>query len=164
MFNSHELRQYITGPLSADNIQQCGIDLNLIRVEQVSSEREIGIIPYEGKTTLADRSLVFLNEAGFWRLEPGVYDVTFAQGCKIPDNIVMLIRQRSSLLRNGSLLHSSVFDPGFQTDNIGTILHVRTPILIQENARIAQIYGHWCTPVPKENLYNGQWQGDAQRA
>ena len=191
MLNSKQLRPYITGPLHDDNIQQVGIDLNLIKVERlntvnVSADGDIvkfepwqqsGFIPYEGKTILCDRSEVPLETITYpgnqevpvkqtqvWRLSPGVYDITFAQGVKIPSNLVMFIRQRSSLLRNGSLLHSSVFDPGFETKNMGTILHVRENIIIEYNARVAQIYAHQCDEVDQDSLYNGQWQGDKQRS
>lgn len=178
MLNSEQLSHYITGA-GPDNIQQVGIDLNLIKVEHISTVdvkqtgvmqdgiafdvfAGAGFIPREGKTGLANRYEVSLSD-NKWFLTPGVYDITFAQGCEIPENIVMFIRQRSSLLRNGSLLHSSVFDPGFKTSNIGTILHVREPIVIENYARIAQIYGYVCTPVSPDKLYDGQWQGDKQR-
>ena len=86
-----------------------------------------------------------------------------AQGCNIPEDVTLLIRQRSSLLRNGASLHSSVFDPGFATDSIGTVLTVTTQLRIEQGARICQIYGHENEPVNKEDLYNGQWQNDSQR-
>lgn len=191
MLNSKQLRPCITGPLSPENIQQVGIDLNLVRVERLNTVnvsadesgsvkfepwQQAGFIPFEGKTILCDRSEVPLETitvpgnqeipvktAQVWRLSPGVYDVSFAQGVKLPPTLTMFIRQRSSLLRNGALLHSSVFDPGFETNQIGTILHVRENIIIEYNARIAQIYAHSNTAVDKDSLYNGQWQGDKQR-
>jgi dUTP pyrophosphatase len=97
----------------------------------------------------------------YWYLEPGAYEVTLSQGCKVPADKFLLIRQRSSLLRNGAILHSSVFDAGFETTSIGTVMFIQTPICIEYEARIAQIYAHDSNIV--ENLYNGQWQGDKQR-
>ena len=46
---------------------------------------------------------------------------------------------------------------------MGTVMVVNETIFIEENARVAQIYFHPCVPVSEDNLYNGQWQGDAQR-
>jgi deoxycytidine triphosphate deaminase len=46
---------------------------------------------------------------------------------------------------------------------MGTIMYVHETIFIEENARVAQIYFHECTPVPEDQLYRGQWQGDKQR-
>lgn len=153
-------QEIIIGPYHADNIQQHGVDLNLIKVEQVDGTNENGIIPSQGKTKLAMRiykETEIQNGLEGWYLMPGAYDITFAQGCHVPGDKMLLIRQRSSLLRNGTILHSSVFDAGFKTDNIGTVMIVNTPIFIEKGARIAQIYAHNSNPV--ENLYDGQWQG-----
>jgi len=98
-----------------------------------------------------------------WMLYAGVYDVIMNEGCNIAPNRVGLIRQRSSLMRNGALIQSSIFDPGFKTDNIGTYMFVNNPIFIEENARVAQMYFHDCTPVNEDKLYNGQFQNDKQR-
>jgi deoxycytidine triphosphate deaminase len=98
-----------------------------------------------------------------WLLYPGAYDVTFHEGCKIASNRVGMIRQRSSLLRNGAIIASSIFDPGFETENMGTIMIVTATIFIEKDARVGQMYFHECDEVAEENLYNGQWQNDKQR-
>lgn len=160
MLNGKELiaREIITGEIPAENVQQHGIDLNLVAVERVMG---IGKIPFEGKTVLPSYQEVIPIE-GVWKLNPGTYNITFAQGCNIPNDQMLLIRQRSSLLRCGGILHSSVFDAGFKTDAIGTFMTIMHPVDIEVGARIAQIYNHQTTPV--DNLYDGQWQGDKQRA
>lgn len=150
-----------------ENIQQHGVDLNLVGVRRVLGG---GIIPAEGKTVLSQYEDVKpkLLESDSdtkpkyrWVLEPGVYDITLAQGCDIPKNQRLKLIQRSSLLRNGTMIVSSLFDAGFKTDNIGTVMHVRVPIQIEVGARICQAYTDNSNEV--ENLYEGQWQGDAQR-
>jgi len=83
------------------------------------------------------------------------------EGCKIPDNRVAFIKQRSSLYRNGAIINSPVFDPGFETQNMGTLLYVYETIFIEKDARVAQIYFHECNTAEK---YNGQWQNDKQRS
>jgi deoxycytidine triphosphate deaminase len=98
-----------------------------------------------------------------WLLYPGAYDITFHEGCKIAANRVGMIRQRSSLLRNGAIIASSIFDPGFETDNMGTIMIVTATIFIEKDARVGQMYFHECDEVDEENLYNGQFQNDKQR-
>ena len=102
-----------------------------------------------------------LDGVNGWLLYEGVYDITFNEGCKIPDNRVAFIKQRSSLYRNGAIINSPVFDPGFETEFMGTLMYVHCPIFIEENARVAQIYFHECTSA---EMYNGQWQNDKQRA
>ncbi len=62
--------------------------------------------------------------------------------------------------RNGTLINSPVFDPGFETEFMGTIMLVTEPLFIEEDARVAQIYFHECDAAEK---YDGQWQNDKQR-
>lgn len=148
----------ITGEIGEDNIAQHGVDLNVVRIQGMLG---VGYIPKAGRTELVKYLDIEPNMDGVVYLKPGAYNVTFKQGCKIPADKMLLIRQRSSLLRNGAVLHSSVFDAGFETEQIGSVLIVAHPIDIQLGARIAQIYAHDSNVV--ENLYNGQFQNDQQR-
>jgi len=167
MLNSRELLEegIVTGPIDNENISQVGIDLNVISIESIVAGG--GYIPKTGKTQLNGYrecpSIMLADGTIVYTLEPGAYNVEMAQGCSIPEDVTLLIRQRSSLLRNGASLHSSVFDPGFKTDSIGTVLVVHVPLRIEKGARICQIYGHRNTPVKEEDLYDGQWQNDSQR-
>lgn len=164
MLNAKELvaRGIITGPITEDNIAQHGIDLNVIRISKIS-DLSIGAVYAKEKTILPDYEIVpWVEGSNLWVLEPGMYDIVFAQGCDIPSDQMLLMRQRSSLLRCGAFICSNVYDAGFRTSNLGTMLTVMHPITIEYNARIAQIYNHQATPV--DNLYNGQWQNDSQRA
>jgi len=148
---------------------QIGYDLSLKEVNKIgiptNTAGTIGKVLKDKTelTTYTPQPLLSLDGSRGWLLYPGVYDITFHEGCKIPDNYVGLIRQRSSMLRNGTVLHSSVFDPGFVTDFMGTVMVVNETIFIEAGARVAQIYFHECTPVHSDNLYNGQWQNDKQR-
>jgi deoxycytidine triphosphate deaminase len=111
-------------------------------------------------TTYTPYALMNLDGVTGWLLYNGVYDITFNEGCKLPENRVAFIKQRSSLYRNGAIINSPVFDPGFETEFMGTLMYVHTLLFIEENARVAQIYFHECEPA---ELYAGQWQGDKQR-
>ena len=145
---------------------QVGFDLTLKQVNKIGNK---GIsIPKIGKvlkdktelTNYTPHGLMSLDGSTGWLLYAGVYDITFNEGCKIPDNRVAFIKQRSSLYRNGAIINSPVFDPGFETDFMGTLLYVHETLFIEENARVAQIYFHECTPAEK---YDGQFQYDKQR-
>jgi len=174
-------KQIINGELlklqhSKGKAAQVGYDLSLKEVNRIGvsvageantiyADNKIGKV-LKDKTELATYTpveTIMLDGDEGWLLYQGVYDITFHEGCKIPANLVGLIRQRSSLLRNGTVLHSSVFDPGFETEFMGTVMVVNETIFIEDGARVAQIYFHECTPVDSDNLYNGQWQGDVQR-
>ena len=95
-----------------------------------------------------------------WFLIPGTYDVTCNEGCAIAANRTAMVRQRSSLLRNGAIIASSIFDPGFKTDKVGTVMIVTKGIFIEKDARIAQMYFH---ENNEGELYDGQFQNDKQR-
>ena len=141
---------------------QVGYDLSLQLVNKIGHVGKV----LKDKTQLAAYEpidKIQLDGHSGWLLYPGAYDITFWEGCDIPSNYVGLIRQRSSMLRNGTVLHSSVFDPGFSTEFMGTVMVVNETIFIEEDARVGQIYFHTCEEVAQENLYNGQWQGDKQR-
>jgi deoxycytidine triphosphate deaminase len=112
-------------------------------------------------TTYTPIESINLDGVEGWLLYEGVYDITFNEGCNLPDNRVAFIKQRSSLYRNGAIINSPVFDPGFRTDNMGTLLYVSEPLFIEINARVAQIYFHECVSA---EMYDGQWQGDKQRS
>lgn len=173
MLTGHELveRGIITGPIPEVNIQQHGVDLNLISVSKVDGLHTPGVIynddhPNPKKTRLSHRWIESLREdeatgIKFWHLEPGVYDITFAQGCSIPSDVKMKIVHRSSVYRNGGEINSALFDAGFTTDKMGTILVIHSPLRIENGARVGQAHVYPSNQV--QNLYNGQWQGDQQR-
>lgn len=156
---------------SKGKVAQVGYDLTLKSVNKVGNRTGDTNVYTSGKigkvlkdktelTTYTPFNTVQLEGVEGWLLHPGTYDITFWEGCKIPDNRVAFIKQRSSLWRNGTLINSPVFDPGFETDNMGTIMLVNEVIFIEKDARVAQIYFHECVSAEK---YNGQWQNDKQR-
>ena len=149
---------------------QVGYDITIKAVNKIGTkvggnlftEGRIGKV-LKDKTVLTTYTAVDTKQvdgAEGWLLYEGVYDITFNEGCKIPDNRVAFIKQRSSLYRNGAIINSPVFDPGFETENMGTLLYVHEAIFIEKDARVAQIYFHECEPAEK---YDGQWQNDKQR-
>jgi deoxycytidine triphosphate deaminase len=158
---------------SKGKVAQVGFDLSLKAVNKVGYNPQIDPETLEktgkigkvlkDKTQLTDYTPVeTMNLDGVegWLLYEGTYDITFNEGCKIPANRVAFIKQRSSMWRNGTLINSPVFDPGFETDNMGTIMLVTETIFIEKDARVAQIYFYECDPA---ELYDGQWQNDKQR-
>jgi deoxycytidine triphosphate deaminase len=153
---------------------QVGYDLSLKAVQKVGNKIGGGVYNLSrgsriGKvlknktelTTYTPANTIMLDGVEGWLLHEGVYDITFNEGCKIPDNRVAFIKQRSSLYRNGAIINSPVFDPGFETEFMGTLVYVYETIFIEKDARVAQIYFHECGSAEK---YDGQWQNDKQRA
>ncbi len=141
---------------------QVGYDLSLKSVQKVGNRVSGGVynLSKGGKigkvlknktelTTYTPLDTLMLDGDEGWLLYEGVYDITFNEGCKIPENRVAFIKQRSSLYRNGTTINSPVFDPGFETQNMGTLLYVHDTIFIEKDARVAQMYFHECEPAEK---------------
>jgi len=151
---------------------QIGYDLSLKSVQKVGNPNTSGdYISFKIGKVLKDKTElttytpcndINLDGANGWLLYPGVYDITFWEGCKLSDNRTAFIKQRSSLYRNGAIINSPCFDPGFETENMGTLMYVHETIFIEQDARVAQIYFHENATVSE--LYNGQWMGDKQRS
>jgi len=165
------------GLLLLENTQgkpaQVGYDITLKAVQKVGNRIGGGVynLSRGGKigkvlkdktelTTYTAINTIMLDGVEGWLLHDGVYDITFNEGCKIPNNRVAFIKQRSSLYRNGAIINSPVFDPGFETEFMGTLVYVYETIFIEKDARVAQIYFHECEPAEK---YDGQFQNDKQR-
>ena len=148
---------------------QVGYDLSAKSINAIGKDQlikpAIGMV-LKDKTILNTYTPVPLTKIDGvegWLLYSGAYDITFHEGCKIASNRVGMIRQRSSLLRNGAIIASSIFDPGFETDNMGTIMIVTATIFIEQDARVGQMYFHECDEVAEDKLYSGQFQNDKQR-
>jgi len=158
-------REIVTGS-TIECVQQQGVDVRLRDVVSFTPQGEPGIVPVTGKTTLRSRASIPTNLSqgpqGAWYLEPGYYEVIVEEGCKMPNNAAMVFISRSSMVRNGAIIHCGQFDAGFETEHMGFFMQVLFPIIIEKGARIAQTRIFETAPV--DNLYQGQWQNDKQRA
>lgn len=154
----------ITGYDAENAIQQAGIDLRVAEIHRCGGT---GIIPATGKTVLPTYQKLepdySINDKIGWLLEPGYYEITLKEGCKVPNNRSFTLVQRSSLLRCGAIIRSSQFDPGFETDHIGTFILACREIFIEKDARVCQTIVLETAEVAKEDLYTGQFQNDSQR-
>jgi len=133
---------------------QVGYDLTLKEVKQIMGgtvfSDKTEVLPYLEVPTFATNSKTVYN------LSPGTYSLTFDQGIKLPSFKTAFIRHRSSILRCGGIITSGVYDPGFETDEMGAVLIATRPITIEKGARVAQII---IFDNMAAELYDGQWQG-----
>lgn len=158
-------RGLVTG-YCEEGVQQQGVDVRLDRVLRFDTNPvEYGIVPTKGKTKLRPRIEIepkpFHDYGTGWYLNPGYYEVITIEGCDMPKDAAMYLRTRSSLVRNGAIVHSGQFDAGFNTDHMGFFLEVNFPIFIEKGARIAQTI--FTSSADVENLYDGQFMRDCQR-
>lgn len=152
------LEQGIVVPSQYSQPAQVGIDLSLASVHKCT----VGSVVYREKTHIDATGFVevpttLVDGKECWMLEPGTYAITFNEGCKIPANAAAFIIHRSSLYRTGTSIVSPVWDPGFETEKMGTVMIVNVRLVVEKNARVAQMIVH--ETATEAELYQGQWQG-----
>lgn len=163
--NSQYIMTKIIDPTGHAKPAQVGVDLTISKIEMIlpghaafdeNSKLIKGSVSYEEAAySIAENGLKY------YLLQPNTnYAIEFEQGLKqLAENEWGLIIQRSSLLRTGCHIVSSIWDPGFFTDTMGTTLFTgNTSVSIPVGCRVAQILIFDNEPT---ELYNGTWQGVA---
>lgn len=142
---------------------QIGYDLSVKEIRMMLSAGTI----WTNKTEVPELSTEFPTEVDLvtgkevYFLPPGTYDLVFWEGCNLPADVTGRVIHRSSVNRNGGIICSAIYDPGFSTAHIGVVLITTFDLVIEKNARLAQMYFEKHSPV--ENTYNGQFQNDSWR-
>ena len=139
LLNSNQIANHIIESEFSKRAQ-IGIDLSVCKIEHISG----GSVVYKNKTHIdpsfyQEVGLTKLDDKDCWRLDKGVYSVTFNEGIKVPQDCAAKITHRSSLYRTGTIIESPWWDPGFYCDTMNTTMIVTNSIIIEKNARIAQI-------------------------
>lgn len=142
-----------------EGIQQQGVDVRMDKIRKVCPYKQTNGAVYESRKTQLPKYGEWLAPSSL--LMPGYYEVLLKEAVKVPNNVTLHFKTRSSLVRCGAIVHSGQFDAGFETDQAGCFLQVLEPVLIETGARIAQAICFESAEVT--NMYNGQWQGDTQR-
>ena len=151
MFESgSHVGQHIT-PVETDQIQPNGVDLT---AELIYRQTDTGRIGRGGKT-VGDREAIEPTD-GTFSLDPGAYIVQYGETVHIPDQHIGFIYPRSSLMRNSCMLHTAVWDAGYEGKGEG-LLEVHHEIEIEQGARIAQIV---FAEADHEGSYDGSYQGE----
>lgn len=142
---------------------QAGIDLHMISCARID-ETTSGYIFSDQSTNKTEIAKTYpvepvlkTNNTYYWGLQPGVYEIGFAEGCKFDSKTAGKIVHRSSLYRNGCEINSPLWDPGFHTDEMGTFLIVHNPIRIDVGARVGQMVVFETNEEAEK--YEGQFQG-----
>lgn len=149
---------------------QVGYDLTLKNIYDIEGSGFIS----KYKTYIANYNLrkiehLKYNDIEFdgWFLPKGAYIAETNEGCHLGNNDTAYIIQRSSLNRNNVSTCSSLWDPGFTTqenDKVNTMtirIIVDNPdgVYIEKNARFAQMIVATNEPT---NDYNGQFQNGSK--
>ena len=160
LLNSNQISSYIKESEFSKRAQ-IGIDLSAAKIERI----DVGSVVYKDKTHIDASGYVevptmSIDGKDCWRLEKGIYSITFNEGIHVPNDCAAKITHRSSLYRTGTIIESPWWDPGFYCGQMNTTMIVNSVIIIEKNARVAQI-AFWQVGEIGEQ-YGGegsQWQG-----
>lgn len=134
--------------------QSCGVDLTVAKIETYMSS---GIIDFDNSKREKPRlSEIQMIDDGY-DLRPGAYLITFNEIISVPKNAMGLARPRSTMLRCGATIETSVWDPGYIGKSQSMIVvYNQHGIRICKNARVMQII---FLPLSQEaNAYAGIYQ------
>ena len=142
--------EHIT-PVSEAQVQPNGVDLTAAAIYEQTDPGRIGT---DGKT-VGDRREIDADE-GVFALAPGAYVLQYAETVHIPAGHVGFIYPRSTLMRNSCMLHTAVWDAGYEGKGEG-LLEVHHEIEIEAGARVGQIV---LADADHDDTYEGGYQGE----
>lgn len=145
--------------IESSQIQPNGVDLKLEEVYKIMP----GAF-HLSEITRTDRpcSKIETDQNDIFILEPGFYKIKYKQRVSIPSGECGYVVPRSTLMRNGVMIYSALYDTGYgsgegvEPGEMWGLMQVSLDtFLVQKNTRIAQ----YITFVTNsQNLYNGQYQ------
>ena len=162
MLNSSEIKQLIvdqqliTKYIDLEKqIQPSGFDLSLSEILEYQSAGSIDFSNIE--RVIAETNPLKTDDNGWYYLQQGSYVIIYNEVVRIPLDLIAIAQSRSSILRNGVLIGTAVWDPGYQGRS-SSLLLVHNPygIKIKKDARVAQLIFFRTKQVKKG--YNGIFQ------
>ncbi|MFB6082485.1 MAG: deoxyuridine 5'-triphosphate nucleotidohydrolase [Halanaeroarchaeum sp.] len=139
-----------------EQVQPNGVDL---RLDSVLEPVEPGELTREG-TSVGEREPVGTESIGPGRegyvLPPGGYILQYEDTISIPEKHVGFVLPRSSLMRNGAMLNTAVWDAGYTGRGEG-LLQVHHGIVLEPGARVAQLV---LAAADHDRTYDGSYQGE----
>lgn len=136
--------------ISQDCVQQAAVDIRLENVWRMEGEFVINEDNKQHRSTV----MLECDDDGYYHLQPGSYEISFDHDISIGQDEAALVITRSTLVRNGLLCASGLWDPGF-VGRGGCCLHVNGgPARIKKGTRVAQ-FVVWKTLNPQ-----GEYDGD----
>lgn len=158
MFKSGAFVAEHLGDVDPEQIQPNGVDLRLGAVLELTGS---GQITRSGKT-ISDRepldteTLTGDGDRQGYTLDTGGYVLEYAEAVTIPEGHVGFVLPRSSLMRNGAMLNTAVWDAGYSGRGEG-LLQVHNPVSLERGARVAQLV---LAAADHEDRYDGEYQGE----
>ena len=139
-------------------IGENGVDLTVGKVSRFLSK---GAVDFTNQEREISRTQDLDFDRSDWlELETGAYRVEYNETVNLPKNIIAIAMPRSSLIRCGVALITSIWDAGYSGRGRST-LAVLNPkgFRLKKNSRIAQLVFLSMT-TPSEKGYYGMFQGE----
>ncbi|MEM5878950.1 MAG: deoxyuridine 5'-triphosphate nucleotidohydrolase [Candidatus Aenigmatarchaeota archaeon] len=137
--------------------QPASFDLTLREVYNFESFGQIDFSNQERKLPNLEK---IKFKQGWLKLNQGCYLITFNEIVNVPNDLMAFLRPRSSLVRMGATVVSSLWDPGYQgRSNSLLVVFNKNGIKIKENARIAQ-FVFLKLNKPTNHIYSGIYKGE----
>ena len=141
-----------------DQLQPCGLDLSLMRVDRFTSAGSMGFSSND--RILPQYHPLEFDSDGWLSLDAGPFLVTFTEIVNIPLDLVALCLPRSSLLRSGVSLHTAIWDPGYSGRSQALLtIHNPAGYRLQRKARLMQMF-FLRLLQPADEGYQGRYQGE----
>ena len=157
MFRSGAFVADHLSPVTDAQVQPNGVDLTL---DVVYEQTEPGRVGRDGKRVgerrRLDPSAASADADDAYRLDPGGYVAAYAETVRVPEGHVGFVYPRSSLMRNSCMLHTAVWDAGYEGRGEG-LLEVHHPVELEPECRIAQFV---LAEADHDGTYDGSYQGE----
>jgi dUTP pyrophosphatase len=140
---------------SSIQLQPASFDLTLDEIFLLKSSASIDFSNKEREIPKYEK-IEFKDE---WiLLNKGIYLISFNEIVNIPKDLIAFVRPRSSLVRSGATIFSSLWDPGYSgKSNCLLVVLNENGIKIKKNARVAQmVFLKLSSPANK--MYEGIYQ------
>ena len=136
-------------------LQPASFDLTLDEIYLLTSSASMDFSNKERKLPNY-KKIEFKND---WiELSEGIYLVTFNEIVNIPNDLLAFLRPRSSLVRSGATIFSSLWDPGYSgKSNCLLVVLNENGVRLRKNARIAQMV-FFKLSSPASKTYSGIYQ------
>lgn len=141
--------------INEDCIQQAAVDLRLENIWSMAGTFKIDEEQKQHRKT----TKIEPDENGYFVLAPGSYEVSFDHDISIGADEAALVITRSTLVRNGVLLASGLWDPKFAGRG-GCCMHINGgPMVIKAGTRVGQFVA-WKV-LNAQGEYDGSYGLDA---
>lgn len=139
-------------------IQPVGVDLTIGEIYDISDVSTFELVGnnkvHRNRDEVTTR---YIGNDEVYELEEGWYNVMYNEAVDIPKTVMGLVLPRSTLMRNGVMVTSAVWDPGYKGAGYGG-LYVPYRTLFGVGERIAQIV--FMEVRNTTGTYNGEYQGE----